>query len=105
VSEFARHHGAFGSGTPTVGYGQRVAPGESSARIRPGTRREIGLVNAGIVRVRDGGAAPGWSERQQQLLAAAEELHADGRIGDDLWAQLSRQRVRGEDLTAAAKRG
>jgi AhpD family alkylhydroperoxidase len=149
-----------------------VADGDSSARIRPGTRRQIGLVNAVIVRVlglatggrppnvfttlarnrglfrrwlwfagglmpggklpradtelvilrvahntgceyewghherlgkraglsekeiarvRDGAAVPGWSERQQQLLAAADELHADGRIGDELWATLSRQ--------------
>jgi AhpD family alkylhydroperoxidase len=53
--------------------------------------RRAGLSEAEIARVRDGAAAPGWSERRQQLLAAADELHADGRIGDALWAQLSRQ--------------
>jgi AhpD family alkylhydroperoxidase len=53
--------------------------------------KRAGLSEAEIARVRDGAAAPGWSERQELLLAAADELHADGRIGDDLWARLSRR--------------
>ena len=34
---------------------------------------------------------PGWSERQALLLRAADELHADRRIGDELWALLAAQ--------------
>jgi 4-carboxymuconolactone decarboxylase len=39
--------------------------------------------------VRSGPAAPGWSERQRLLLAAADEMHGDGRIGDATWAGLA----------------
>ena len=41
--------------------------------------------------MRSGPDAPGWSERQALLLRAADEMHADGRIGDELWAQLAAQ--------------
>jgi alkylhydroperoxidase family enzyme len=44
-----------------------------------------------IERVRSGPDAPGWSERQGLLLRAADAMHADGRIGDALWAGLARQ--------------
>ncbi|MGB2710706.1 MAG: carboxymuconolactone decarboxylase family protein, partial [Conexibacter sp.] len=30
----------------------------------------------------------GWTARRALLLRAADELHADGRIGDELWAGL-----------------
>ncbi len=51
--------------------------------------RRAGLGTEEIVRVRDGAAAPGWSERQAMLLDAADELHANGVIGDALWQRLS----------------
>jgi AhpD family alkylhydroperoxidase len=48
-----------------------------------------GLSDEEIARVRGGAAATGWSERQALLLSAADELHADGRIGAELWGRLS----------------
>ncbi len=39
--------------------------------------------------MRRGPAAPEWSERRRLLLAAADECHADGRIGDGTWAGLT----------------
>jgi alkylhydroperoxidase family enzyme len=52
---------------------------------------KAGLSAAEIERVRSGPDAPGWSERQELLLRAADEMHAEGRIGDELWARLARQ--------------
>jgi AhpD family alkylhydroperoxidase len=51
--------------------------------------RRAGLSAEEVERVRQGAEAPGWSPRQALLLRAADELHADGRIGDPLWAELS----------------
>ena len=48
-----------------------------------------GLSAQEIQRVREGPEAEGWSERQRLLLRAADELHADGRIGDGTWAGLA----------------
>ena len=42
-----------------------------------------------IVRVREGAAADGWSERRRLLLAAADDMHERGRIGEELWEKLS----------------
>jgi alkylhydroperoxidase family enzyme len=53
--------------------------------------QRAGLSEAEVARVREGPAAEGWSERQSMLLAAADEMHADGRIGDELWARLTGQ--------------
>jgi AhpD family alkylhydroperoxidase len=53
--------------------------------------RRAGLSAEEIARVREGAAAPGWSDRRRLLLSAADELHADGRIGDALWSGLSRE--------------
>jgi AhpD family alkylhydroperoxidase len=53
--------------------------------------RRAGLGDEEIARVREGPAAPGWSERQALLLGAADEMHAHGRIGTDLWAKLARE--------------
>jgi AhpD family alkylhydroperoxidase len=50
--------------------------------------RRAGLSAEEIARVREGPDAPGWSERRALLLAAADELHAHGRLGDELWARL-----------------
>jgi len=51
--------------------------------------RRAGLSEEEIARVREGAGAPGWSERQALLLRATDAMHADGKIGDELWAQLS----------------
>ncbi len=51
--------------------------------------RRAGLSDEEIARVREGPAAPGWSERRALLLRATDELHADGKIGDDVWGRLS----------------
>jgi AhpD family alkylhydroperoxidase len=50
-----------------------------------------GLSEAEISRVREGASAAGWSERRSLLLAAADEMHERGRIGEELWAALSRE--------------
>jgi len=51
--------------------------------------QRAGLTAEQVERVRDGADAPGWSPRQALLLRAADELHADRRISDALWAQLA----------------
>jgi AhpD family alkylhydroperoxidase len=53
--------------------------------------KRAGLSGERIAAVRSGPSAAGWSDRQQQLLEAADELHADGRIGDELWERLAAQ--------------
>ena len=50
-------------------------------------RAAAGLSAEEIARVRDGAEAPGWSPRQALLLRAVDELHAERRIGDELWAR------------------
>jgi AhpD family alkylhydroperoxidase len=50
-----------------------------------------GLSAEEITRVRAGAEAPGWTPRRKLLLDAVDELHRDGRIGDELWARLSVQ--------------
>jgi AhpD family alkylhydroperoxidase len=51
--------------------------------------RRVGLSEEEIARVREGSAGSGWSSRRALVLEVADELHADGAIGDDLWARLS----------------
>jgi AhpD family alkylhydroperoxidase len=51
--------------------------------------RRAGLSDEEIARVHEGAAAPGWSERRALLLRAADAMHADGKIADELWGQLS----------------
>lgn len=60
---------------------------EWSQHERIGAR--AGLGEEEISRVRIGPDAPGWSERQQLLLRAADEMHDKGRIEDELWAGLA----------------
>jgi alkylhydroperoxidase family enzyme len=47
-----------------------------------------GLTNDEIGRVRSGPDADGWSPRQRLLVEAADELHADRTISDQLWERL-----------------
>jgi AhpD family alkylhydroperoxidase len=51
--------------------------------------QRAGLSAEEVERVRQGPEAPGWSLRQQHLLRAADEMHAEGRIGDEVWAVLA----------------
>jgi alkylhydroperoxidase family enzyme len=53
--------------------------------------QRAGLSAAQVERVRLGADAPAWSPRQALLLRAADELHADRRIGDETWAALARE--------------
>jgi AhpD family alkylhydroperoxidase len=56
--------------------------------VRLGAR--AGLSEADIERVGDGPGAPGWSEREQVLLQATDELLSEERfITDATWARLS----------------
>lgn len=47
-----------------------------------------GLSDAQIAAVPAGADGHLWSQRQAALLRATDELHADRRISDDLWAEL-----------------
>ncbi len=60
---------------------------EWSHHVRIG--RKAGLSREQIDRVRDGAEAPGWSSRQSMLIAAADQLHEDGEVADELWRRLS----------------
>jgi len=50
--------------------------------------RYAGLTQEEIARVRGGACALGWSDRRAALLSAADKLHVDRRIGDELWERL-----------------
>jgi AhpD family alkylhydroperoxidase len=50
--------------------------------------QDAGLTEGEIARVRGGASAPGWSDRSAVLLSAADELHVDRRIGEELWGRL-----------------
>jgi AhpD family alkylhydroperoxidase len=54
--------------------------------------RRAGLTADDLARVAAGPDAPGWSERDATLLRAVDELHADRRISDGVWAQLATHR-------------
>jgi len=42
-----------------------------------------------VARVREGPAAPGWSEKEATILRAVDELKECARIGNETWAALS----------------
>ena len=70
----------------------RVADNTGSAyewdhHVRLG--RRAGLSPTEIERVRTGPSDPRWTPRRRLLLRAADELHAQRRIGDELWAELA----------------
>ena len=50
--------------------------------------RTAGLSAEEIERVREGPEAAGWSERRALLLRAADELHAERTLSDELWSGL-----------------
>ena len=51
--------------------------------------RRAGLGEDEIARVREGPGTAGWTERRALLLRAADEIHAEGSIGDELWEGLA----------------
>jgi AhpD family alkylhydroperoxidase len=51
--------------------------------------RRAGLSAEEVGLVRSGPDAATWSPRRRLLLRAADEMHAEGRIGDGLWAELA----------------
>lgn len=51
--------------------------------------RRAGLADAELARVADGPAAEGWAPRDQAILAATDELLADGDVSDETWSRLS----------------
>jgi alkylhydroperoxidase family enzyme len=53
--------------------------------------RAAGLTAEEVERVRRGPDAEGWSPRQRLLLRAADELHSDRTLSDELWAELRPQ--------------
>jgi AhpD family alkylhydroperoxidase len=53
--------------------------------------RRAGLSPEQIARVRSGPDAEGWTASQRLLLRAADEMHGEGRIGGELWAELAPQ--------------
>jgi alkylhydroperoxidase family enzyme len=53
--------------------------------------KHVGVTSEEIERLIRGSAAPGWSEHDQAILRAAEELFADAMISDATWATLSKR--------------
>jgi alkylhydroperoxidase family enzyme len=51
--------------------------------------QQEGLSAQDVARVRLGDAADGWTARQALLLRAADELHAQRTLSDELWAALA----------------
>jgi alkylhydroperoxidase family enzyme len=49
----------------------------------------LGMAREEIMRVLEGPDAEGWSAPDACLLRAADELHADAKISDRTWAELS----------------
>ena len=49
----------------------------------------LGIAREEIDRVASGPDAGGWTPADATLLRAADELHADARIGDATWSQLA----------------
>jgi alkylhydroperoxidase family enzyme len=50
--------------------------------------RRAGVGQADLERVQEGPAAAGWPEREAAILTAADELVADGDLGDVTWERL-----------------
>ena len=61
---------------------------EFAQHIRVG--KNAGLTDAEIERIKVGADAPGWSELEQLILRAADELHGDSFIGDATWSGLAK---------------
>lgn len=56
--------------------------------------RRVGLGEEEVARVREGPGANGWSAREALLLEAADALHAERDLGDELWGRLASSSTR-----------
>lgn len=52
--------------------------------------KRFGITDAEIERVKRGADAQGWSEHDQALVRAAEELHVDSMLSDATWETLAK---------------
>ena len=50
--------------------------------------KRAGVTAVDVARVQDGPEADGWSDREQAVLRAVEQLHHDGDVDDPTWAAL-----------------
>jgi AhpD family alkylhydroperoxidase len=50
--------------------------------------RRAGVDEDDLRRIAEGPAASGWSDREQAILAAVDELHADRDVSDATWKRL-----------------
>jgi len=53
--------------------------------------KKLGIAGEEIERITVGSQAPGWSEHEQAILRATEELHGNAMISDATWATLSKR--------------
>jgi alkylhydroperoxidase family enzyme len=53
--------------------------------------KKLGIAAEAIERITVGSEAPGWSEHEQAILRATEELHGNAMISDATWATLSKR--------------
>jgi alkylhydroperoxidase family enzyme len=106
LTTLARHRGLFRRWLPFAGGlmpGGRLPRADTELailRVAHNTRseyewhqhetiaRQAGLTPAEIERVRGGPGAGGWDDRQQAVLRAVDELHADRRLSDGTWSEL-----------------
>jgi len=63
------------------------SPYEFHQHTRIGKR--VGISDAEIEQLKVGPSAPGWTALERSCLTAADELHAQQRISDDTWRELS----------------
>jgi alkylhydroperoxidase family enzyme len=52
--------------------------------------RRLGITTEEVERITCGSDAPGWSEHEQAIVRAVEELHRDAMISDATWATLAK---------------
>ncbi len=50
---------------------------------------KIGINSEEIERITQGSGASGWSEHEQSILRASEELHENAKVSDSTWSTLS----------------
>ncbi len=53
--------------------------------------KKVGISSDEVERITQGSQAPGWSEHEQAILRAVEELYRDAMISDATWATLAKR--------------
>ena len=64
------------------------APFEWNSHVHIG-KRLAGLTSEEIERVTVGPSAPGWNDADRAILRAVDEMHDDGMISEETWAELA----------------